>query len=53
VHRHALRGLVVTHIAFGDLFLPDIRQYREERLAGTGSRRRATGTASGSRAGSV
>lgn len=25
-----------THIAFGDLFLRDIRQYREERLAGTG-----------------
>ncbi len=25
-----------THIAFGDLFLKDIRRYREERLAGTG-----------------
>ena len=25
-----------THIAFGDLFLDDIRQYREERLAGSG-----------------
>ena len=25
-----------THIAFGDLFLEDIRRYREERLAGTG-----------------
>jgi uncharacterized protein (TIGR00290 family) len=25
-----------THIAFGDLFLRDIRRYREERLAGTG-----------------
>jgi uncharacterized protein (TIGR00290 family) len=25
-----------THIAFGDLFLDDIRRYREERLAGTG-----------------
>ena len=24
-----------THIAFGDLFFPDIRRYREERLAGT------------------
>lgn len=24
-----------THIAFGDLFLEDIRRYREERLAGT------------------
>jgi uncharacterized protein (TIGR00290 family) len=25
-----------THIAFGDLFLADIRRYREERLAGSG-----------------
>lgn len=25
-----------THVAFGDLFLRDIRTYREERLAGTG-----------------
>jgi uncharacterized protein (TIGR00290 family) len=25
-----------THVAFGDLFLEDIRRYREERLAGTG-----------------
>lgn len=25
-----------THMAFGDLFLEDIRAYREERLAGTG-----------------
>jgi uncharacterized protein (TIGR00290 family) len=25
-----------THIAFGDLFLEDIKRYREERLAGTG-----------------
>lgn len=25
-----------TYAAFGDLFLPDIRRYREERLAGTG-----------------
>ena len=25
-----------THAAFGDLFLEDIRQYREERLAGSG-----------------
>jgi len=25
-----------THIAFGDLFLDDIRRYREERLAGSG-----------------
>jgi uncharacterized protein (TIGR00290 family) len=26
----------VTHIAFGDLFLSDVRAYREERLRGTG-----------------
>ena len=26
----------VTHVAFGDLFLEDIRRYREERLAPTG-----------------
>ena len=26
----------VTHIAFGDLFLEDVRRYRETRLAGTG-----------------
>lgn len=26
----------LTHVAFGDLFLEDIRRYREERLAGTG-----------------
>lgn len=25
-----------THIAFGDLFLEDVRRYREERLAGSG-----------------
>jgi diphthamide synthase (EF-2-diphthine--ammonia ligase) len=25
-----------THVAFGDLFLEDIRKYREERLAGSG-----------------
>ena len=25
-----------THAAFGDLFLEDIRQYREQRLAGSG-----------------
>src|SRR6059058_3042913 len=25
-----------THVAFADLFLEDIRRYREERLAGTG-----------------
>ena len=26
----------VTHFAFGDLFLEDIRRYREQKLAGTG-----------------
>lgn len=26
----------VTHVVFGDLFLEDVRRYREERLAGTG-----------------
>lgn len=26
----------IAGVAFGDLFLPDIRRYREERLAGTG-----------------
>ena len=25
-----------THVAFGDLFLEDVRKYREARLAGTG-----------------
>ena len=25
-----------THVAFGDLFLEDVRRYREERLSGTG-----------------
>ncbi len=36
---HALRTIVLqdfTHVAFGDLFLEDVRRYREERLAGTG-----------------
>jgi uncharacterized protein (TIGR00290 family) len=28
----------ITHIAFGDLFLEDVRRYREERLAPTGIR---------------
>jgi uncharacterized protein (TIGR00290 family) len=32
------RGQGVTAVAFGDLFLEDIRRYREERLAGTGIR---------------
>ncbi len=30
------RSAGVTHIIFGDLFLEDIRKYREERMAGTG-----------------
>jgi uncharacterized protein (TIGR00290 family) len=34
VHRMTAEGF--THMAFGDLFLEDIRKYREERLAGTG-----------------
>lgn len=29
-------ALGITHVAFGDLFLEDIRRYREDRLAGTG-----------------
>jgi uncharacterized protein (TIGR00290 family) len=29
-------GEGITHMAFGDLFLEDVRRYREERLAGTG-----------------
>jgi uncharacterized protein (TIGR00290 family) len=32
----ALRAEGVTRVAFGDLFLADIRAYRESRLAGTG-----------------
>jgi uncharacterized protein (TIGR00290 family) len=35
----AVRGFVeagFTHVAFGDLFLEDVRAYRESRLAGTG-----------------
>lgn len=32
----ALTAEGFTHVAFGDLFLEDVRQYREERLAGTG-----------------
>jgi uncharacterized protein (TIGR00290 family) len=35
----AVRGLVAegfTHVAFGDLFLEDVRRYREERLLGSG-----------------
>ncbi len=30
------KRLGATHFAFGDLFLEDIRRYREEKLAGTG-----------------
>ena len=43
VYDEVMRGVVrravdegFTHIAFADLFLQDIRRYREERLAGTG-----------------
>ncbi len=32
----ALRAAGVRHVVFGDLFLEDVRRYREERLAGTG-----------------
>ncbi len=32
----ARKSLAVTHIAFGDLFLEDIRAYREQQLSGTG-----------------
>ncbi len=31
-----MRSMGVTHMVFGDLFLEDIRAYREERLRGTG-----------------
>jgi uncharacterized protein (TIGR00290 family) len=34
VHRAVAEGF--TQIAFGDLFLEDVRRYREDRLAGTG-----------------
>ncbi|BAS26838.1 ATP-binding domain-containing protein [Limnochorda pilosa] len=33
---HALRQEGITHIAFGDLYLEDVRAYRERQLAGTG-----------------
>jgi uncharacterized protein (TIGR00290 family) len=43
VYEAAMQGAVAravaegfTHVAFGDLFLADIRRYREERLAGSG-----------------
>lgn len=29
-------SLNITHVAFGDLFLEDVRQYRESRMRGTG-----------------
>jgi uncharacterized protein (TIGR00290 family) len=32
----AARGRGVTSVAFGDLFLEDVRRYREEAMAGTG-----------------
>jgi uncharacterized protein (TIGR00290 family) len=34
VQRAAADGF--THVAFGDLFLEDVRRYREDRMAGTG-----------------
>lgn len=34
----AARERGVTAVAFGDLFLDDVRRYREERMAGTGLR---------------
>jgi uncharacterized protein (TIGR00290 family) len=33
---NAFRDQGFTHVAFGDLFLEDVRRYREERLAGSG-----------------
>jgi len=40
VMRGALKAAVekfgITHVAFGDLYLADVRRYREERMAGTG-----------------
>jgi uncharacterized protein (TIGR00290 family) len=33
---HGFLAAGFTHVAFGDLFLEDVRRYREERLAGTG-----------------
>jgi uncharacterized protein (TIGR00290 family) len=39
IMRTAIAGFVAggfTHVAFGDLFLEDVRRYREDRLAGTG-----------------
>ena len=39
IMKKAIDGFVAagfTHVAFGDLFLEDVRRYREDRLAGTG-----------------
>jgi len=39
IMKSAVEGFVAsgfTHVAFGDLFLEDVRRYREERLAGSG-----------------
>jgi uncharacterized protein (TIGR00290 family) len=39
IMREAIAGFVAdgfTHVAFGDLFLEDVRRYREDRLAGSG-----------------
>jgi uncharacterized protein (TIGR00290 family) len=39
IMRGAIAGFVAdgfTHVAFGDLFLEDVRKYREDRLAGSG-----------------
>lgn len=39
IMRTAIDGFVAggfTHVAFGDLFLEDVRRYREQRLAGSG-----------------
>ena len=39
IMRNAINAFVAagfTHVAFGDLFLEDVRKYREDRLAGSG-----------------
>ena len=39
IMKTAVEGFVAdgfTHVAFGDLFLEDVRKYREDRLAGSG-----------------
>jgi uncharacterized protein (TIGR00290 family) len=39
IMKTAIEGIVAdgfTHVAFGDLFLEDVRKYREDRLAGSG-----------------